>query len=234
MILEDAHRLAHRHDYSQLAVRIIVGHQIWPPKKKIVRPPTKTAMQLVVYDFGQRGRVDLTRYERLVGRKRFIHVVIETVVPLLAEMQREVYHEQKRNRAPEDNTGPLQCHSLILAFSHMRRKAAPDSLAQSALSYSLPLPLSGEESVKFRVVPLRFGLSARPSCENSPISHQLVLGIFDAPLEVSAQHENPARQEVYGDACQALCADNSVNWARHDDRIAGVLRRRLGSRAPSP
>ncbi len=88
MILEHAHRLAHNQDDSELAVGVIVGHHVWSPQKKIVGTPSEARMKLVVHDLGQRGGVDFSRYEGLVGRKRRIHVVVETVVVFLPEMER--------------------------------------------------------------------------------------------------------------------------------------------------
>src|SRR5579872_1297016 len=89
MILEDAHRLAHRHDDAELAVGVIVGENFWAPQEEIIRTPSEGRMEFVIDDFGQRGGENLTRLEGLIGRKFRIDIEIEAIVTLLPEVQQQ-------------------------------------------------------------------------------------------------------------------------------------------------
>src|SRR5208337_5140890 len=102
MVLEHAHGLADDHDYAELPIRLVVGHDLGSPEVKVIRAPSEAGVQLVIDNFGDRGSEDLAGYDRFVGRILGAYVPRQAVVMNLAEMKRQVsgdpQHEQRDNR----------------------------------------------------------------------------------------------------------------------------------------
>ncbi len=58
MVLEDAHGFAHHHYDAELAIGVVVGHDMRTPEKEIIGSPSETVVKFVIDDRGEGGSVD--------------------------------------------------------------------------------------------------------------------------------------------------------------------------------
>src|ERR1700736_1835195 len=126
MVLEYPHGLAHRDNDAQLAVGIVVGQQPRSPQDKIIRPPSEPGMKLMIHDFRERRRVNLTRKKWLVRRENPIDLVAETIMTNLAKMNCEHDREPYGDHCARGDPDLFQAHRTILSGARAPAKHLPN------------------------------------------------------------------------------------------------------------